>query len=35
MMSSTDLHKFADEIFGINLKAALHYIIKLGQMIYF
>ena len=30
MMSWIDLHKFADVIFGITL----HYIIKLGQIIY-
>ena len=33
MMSSTDLHKFTDVIFGITQKL-LHYIIKPGQIIY-
>ena len=33
MMSSIDLHKFTDVIFGITQKL-LHYIIKLGQIIY-
>ena len=28
------LNKFADVAFGITQKAALHYIIKLGQIIY-
>ena len=32
-MSWTDLHKFADVIFGITQKA-LYYIFKLGQVIY-
>ena len=28
------MHKFADVIFGITQKTALHYIIRLGQIIY-
>ena len=34
MMSRIGLHKFADVIFGITQKTALHYILKLGQTIY-
>ena len=34
MMSRIGLHKFADVIFGITQKTALHYIIKLDQIVY-
>ena len=34
MMSWIGMHKFADVIFGITQKTALHYIIRLGQIIY-
>ena len=34
MMSWFDLNKLADVIFGITQKTVLHYIIKLGQIIY-
>ena len=33
IMPWIDLHKFADVIFGIT-QTALHYIIKVGQIIY-